>query len=832
MSQMSSYKRYLGIGLLAILLLALGVLSTTAQDGVTGAMRFVHVVPGVDPIDIYTDGQLTISNLAYGQATGYVNLPSGDHAITVTQHEQTTTLWEQTVTLNAEIPEPITLVASSLETLQFNAYVDSFISLTSGNSRFMIVHAIEGGPNIDVTANGDVIITDLAYTQFLGTIDVPSNVYIIGAVAAGTEDVVLPETPIGLVSGTSEILILHGTPDEPQALVISAPTAPEADSGFVRLVHAAADAPDVDIYANEILIVPTLAYGNATEHIALPAGDYAVQIRAAGTTEALLDADLSVEAGAAQTVVALGSVEEISVGVFPDAIGGITPDKALINVINTLSGDSTVSVALDNGTTLTEELAAESASDVTTIDPVVAAPSVTFAIDGASPTVDLDEVTFYGGVYYNLIALGGSSPELLIAPTYLSFGLGSAPGAAPAVEVAVVSTPIAQETTPDPVVILATPAPTAAVQPVATAAPSLPTGRIVLDPGVNLQLRQYPDPNALSLGLAPSGSVLSIIGREGAPVDINGLELPSADGQPFVDLASLLPNEEADLDLQTTWLNVSFTTGDGGTITAWVIAQYLDVRAPDGSDQRLANLPTVPGNTPGQLVGVVVTPAPTPENRVTVVVIGLESGINLNIRRLPDSTGEVLARVQNDTVLDFIGLGTSGNWVFVRYITPENNIVTGWASTNFVEFRYRDQPVTTEELNSRGLLLTADEALERGEVSQGTPGVSQATRNPLQNTFVGDVNVNQDANLNLRRTPSDQAQVLVQIPAASRLVITGRTLDSLWLQTSFNNQIGWVATAFVNVSFNNQPADISAIPVVDTGVDTSIEVTPEATNAG
>jgi len=213
-------------------------------------------------------------------------------------------------------------------------------------------------------------------------------------------------------------------------------------------------------------------------------------------------------------------------------------------------------------------------------------------------------------------------------------------------------------------------------------------------------------------------------------------------------------------------------------------------------------------------------------------VIGLESGINLNIRRLPDSTGEVLARVQNDTVLDFIGLGTSGNWVFVRYITPENNIVTGWASTNFVEFRYRDQSITTEELNSRGLLLTADEALERGEVSQGTPGVSQATRNPLQNTFVGDVNVNQDANLNLRRTPSDQAQVLVQIPAASRLVITGRTLDSLWLQTSFNNQIGWVATAFVNVSFNNQPADISAIPVVDTGVDTSIEVTPEATNAG
>lgn len=831
---MRLYTRFLAFGVLSSLLIVLsfGLFQATAQEAV-GQVRFIHVVPTVGPIDIYINDALIISNLDYGAATGYLTAPEGEHALSATLHQETTTLWTQT--LSVQFGKPGTYVASSLEAPQFLLYQDALAPLDFGGARFMIIHAIEGAPAIDVEVDGAVLVTGVAYSQFLGTIDAPAATYQIAALITETSEAVLPATPVGLVAGTSQFLIVYGTPDDPQVLIASTPTTLDSDGGFVRLAHGVADAPAVDVYLDNTLIVPALAFGSYTEHIGLPAGDYAVELRVAGSDETLLTSEATVSSGAAATIVALGTPEDLSIGVFSDDIGGINETTALLSVINAVPGESAVTVTLDDGTEVTAELPFGESSSVISSPAVIASPSLTLAIDGASPTIALDPVTFYGGVYYNLFVFGGSSPRLVIAPTTLAQGLGSAPGAGAAV--------IAQpEPTSEVVQIPPTPEsqatqPTAVPQPTippTTPTPALPTARIVLDPNANLQLRQYPDSNALSLGLAPSGTVLQVNGREGAPIDVNGAELPGPDGQPFVDPATLLTNEQADLDPQNTWLNILYTTPDGGTIVAWVNAQYLEVRAPDGDNQRLAELPTVPGNEPGEATDTAVTPPPVAENRVTVVVIGLEPTINLNIRRIPDPNGEVLARVPNDTVLEFLGLGASGNWVFIRYVSPEGAIVTGWVNVAFVEFRFRDQRTDRETLSGRGLLLPADEATERGEVTQGAVPVTQPTRDPLRDVYVGDVIVDANANLNLRRTPNDQAEVVARIPAGSRVVVVGRTSDSRWLQTTFENQTGWIAASFVRLSFNGVSADPAELPILDTGiaVPTVPGVVPTATNAG
>ncbi|MDX1991559.1 MAG: DUF4397 domain-containing protein [bacterium] len=816
---MKQMRRFLSIGVSAALLLALGLFITSAQDEPTdGVARFVHVVPGVEPIDVFVNGTLTVTNLAFGEATGYINLPAGEHTVTVRQVGQPTTLWEQTITVDGT--KPTTWIASSLDLPQFAPYQDLFEPLALGSARFMIIHALEGAPGVDLLAGSDSIITDLQYSQFLGTIDIPSNVYEIAALVAGTEDEVIEPIALPLVAGESQMFILYGTPDEPETMLISAPVPAADEAGFVRIVHGAGEAPDVDVYVNEVLIVPALSFGQYTEHLALEAGDYTVELRGAGTTETVLEADLTVEAGTAQTIVALEAEDGVTVGVFADDISGVTPQEAALSVINTLPGEATVSVTLDE-TALAEELPSGESSSATVIDPVIASPSVTFTIEGASPTVDLDPVVFYGGVYYNLIALGGSSPRLIVAPTYLAQTLGSAPGAedaAPVVEAEPTEAEVV-EATEVVVAVPATPTPAAAqpTQPVvaATPVPSLPTARVVLDPGANLQLRQYPNSDALSLGLAPSGSTLLVNGREGAPVDPTGAEIPLPSGELFQDPALLLESEQTDLVPGETWLNVTFNTADGGAITAWVNAQYVDVRAPNGGDQRLAELPTIPGNQPGEAVNTAVAPPPVQEDRVVVVVTGLEATVNLNIRRVPDPNAEVLARVPNGTELEFNGLGASRNWVFVRYTADTGSIVTGWVNIGFVEFRFRDQRIEPGDLEVRGLLLTADEATERGEITQGTGQAVQPTADVLADVFVAEPLVNANANLNLRRNPTDQAEVLARIPAGSRVVITGRTADSLWLQGIFDDQTGWVAASFVRLTFNGRTADVSELPVIE-----------------
>ncbi|MFW5772066.1 MAG: SH3 domain-containing protein, partial [Phototrophicaceae bacterium] len=362
------------------------------------------------------------------------------------------------------------------------------------------------------------------------------------------------------------------------------------------------------------------------------------------------------------------------------------------------------------------------------------------------------------------------------------------------------------------------PAPTV-VQAQPTAVPAGPTARVLLDPGANLQLRQYPSSEALSLGLAPSGTVLEVNGREGAPIDLDGNEMmvENENGEmvEWVDPVELLEDEDDDLDPTETWLNVVYNTPDGGTITAWISAQYIELRDEDNLLMKLAELPTIPANRPGEAVNTSITPPSAREDRVTARVVNLDFGVNLNLRRTPETGGEVLARIPLDTVLDFVGLGESEDWAFVSFNAPEGGEVRGWVSTGFVTYEYNNRAITLEELAVRNLLEYLDEETVRGAITAGTvPQVAAPTVDPQINAYVAEVMVDADANLNLRRTASDQAEVVARIPGGTRLIIDGRTDDAEWLQTTFENQVGWVASAFVSLTFNGASVEVDEVPVV------------------
>ena len=56
------------IGIIVLMLISSGVTSVFAQTSTDGLVRFVHAIPGASAVDVYTDGQLTISNLAFGKS--------------------------------------------------------------------------------------------------------------------------------------------------------------------------------------------------------------------------------------------------------------------------------------------------------------------------------------------------------------------------------------------------------------------------------------------------------------------------------------------------------------------------------------------------------------------------------------------------------------------------------------------------------------------------------------------------------------------------------------------------------------------------------------------
>lgn len=841
---MNWITRTIGRVLLISVLLILSISFASAQDNAN--VRFVHVIPGATAVDIYVNGTLAIQDLAYGEATAYINVPAGTHTISTTPTGIATALWEQDIT--AQAGTSTLFVASSRTNLAYTPYTDKLAATPFGVTRLFLLHALADGPAVDVklaqpvSLNGveqpvnTPLALNMAYGTIFGDFDLPAQTYTINVMPTGTDvsQSILSDVPVALDSNTSQFVIVYGTPGEPQALVISTPTMMQAGNGLVRFANTIANT-NYDIYVNETLIAPRLGLTNPTEHIGLPAGTHTVQLREAGSDVTVAENSITVNANAAQTILALAEASGVTVRSFSDNVAGVNATNAAASVINAIP-DATVSVSLENGTPLAGGLAFGNSSPAALIAPATQRPNFDLTIGGQTGNIDIEPMTFYGGNYYNMIAVSGgvfAPPTLLIIPTTLNQTLASSPDTGQTIVLGSMAPPVnnppsdsgptgviaqptpvlTQAAPPPPQVVVSTPEP---VQPALPGAEF--TGQIFnLNPGVNLQLRQYPNTNALSLGLVPPGTTVEIVGREGPPVALVEGDPPPPEAATWVDPAEALEDEFDDLEPTATWLNINYNTPDGGLINAWVNALYVDPFDADGEAVRLADLPLYGSNIAGFAENTNITPPAPEEDRVTAIVVNLNPGVGLNIRRNPTTTSEVIGRLPNGTVTEFVGLLDDGSndWVFVNYAPTEGGSISGWVSTQYIQYQYNGRDTDLDELDERDLLAYVDG--ERvGGISGNVDALSSApTPDPTRDQYIAQVNLNPGANLQFRVTPDASSESLNLIPSGTRLVVSGRNADGTWLRTTFEGETGWIASQFVLISFNGEFIEVEDVPVVN-----------------
>jgi uncharacterized protein YgiM (DUF1202 family) len=592
-------------------------------------------------------------------------------------------------------------------------------------------------------------------------------------------------------------------------LVLSTTSTLAQGSGMIRFVHAIPGATGVDVYTDSQLATSNLGFGASTSYFSVAAGSHDVKVTPTGATNALWQQTIAVDDGSAETLIA-ASASTPSFLVYPDDITPLAEGKARFTAIHAISGGPTVDLVLSDGR------------------PVI--PGMEFGKPAG--TLDIPEFDYD----FVVVPTGEAVSKAIVTPDTIQVKAGNSYvlvvyGTVDAPASLVLSSPIPPEATETVVAqVQATAAPTVAappptlaptLPPAPTAAPVVagPTGRVFnMDADANLQLRQYPNSNALSLGTVPPGTILNVNGREGAIADIPFSATPSAPADyTFTDPATLLKDEKEDLDPVATWLNITYNTPDGGSITAWVDALYVQVSDEKGKKMRLADLPLVSSNLPGSVNNTAITPPPVPQDRVAATAFNLDAGVNLNIRRTPEANGEVLARVPNGTVMEFLGINKEQSWVFVKYSAPEGGTVTGWVSAEYVEYSYNGRPIKLDEIDQRGLLVTTPDDT-RGEVTAGTSPVAQPTVNPAKDAYIATVVLDPGSNLNLRRDPTSESEVVGQIPSGTQLIVIARSEDGNWLNVTFEDTKGWVAAktdtaVFVRITFNGKEAQIDDIPV-------------------
>src|SRR5688500_2146354 len=192
----------------------------------------------------------------------------------------------------------------------------------------------------------------------------------------------------------------------------------QANNANIRVIHGSPDAPAVDIYVNGAKAISNLAFKEATAWTPLPAGTYAVKVTATGSTDAVIEASLPLEAGQYYTVLATGKLADISAKVLVDDLSSLAPGKARLRVVHASPDTPAVDVAVKGGPVLVSNLAYPNATDYLTVDKMTvdveirAAGTETVAL--AVPGFALEE-----GKSYSVYALGllNGTPALPVLPT-------------------------------------------------------------------------------------------------------------------------------------------------------------------------------------------------------------------------------------------------------------------------------------------------------------------------------------------------------------------------------------------------------------------------------
>jgi len=185
---------------------------------------------------------------------------------------------------------------------------------TGPGSQVRVVHAVPDAPNVDVYVDDEALLEDVPFRAVSEYYAVDSGDHDVRITAAGDPDTVVFEDTMSVPAEATLSIVAYGQLDgdaiEVTAFEDDASPAEDGQSR-VRAVHLSPDAPAVDVaVAGESEpLVSGLEFGSASEYATVPAGDYTLEVRPAGESEAVASFDVSLQSGTGYSAFAMGYLQ-------------------------------------------------------------------------------------------------------------------------------------------------------------------------------------------------------------------------------------------------------------------------------------------------------------------------------------------------------------------------------------------------------------------------------------------------------------------------------------------------------------------------------------------
>ena len=290
-------------------------------------VRVGHLSADTPAVDIAPDGgEEIVQGLAYPTVTDYLTIPEGQLDVELRPAgavDGWVALNPGGVLLANGHSYSIFAIGSLDEgTVRLLTLIDAVAPPAMAKVR--VLHASPDAPAVDVYADGAAVLTNVPFGVISDYLEVPAGDHLIQVVAAGADpaDGAVIEATLSFAADTMTTVAATNAVAAIEAQVLADAPAPMKGKAQVRVVHFSADAPAVDIAPDgakvKKAIIKELAYPNATEYLALPAGAYDLEIRAAGAAETAFDIDeVTLDAGTSYTVFAIGSLADGTFTVLP-----------------------------------------------------------------------------------------------------------------------------------------------------------------------------------------------------------------------------------------------------------------------------------------------------------------------------------------------------------------------------------------------------------------------------------------------------------------------------------------------------------------------------------
>jgi len=200
-------------------------------------IRVLHMSYDAPAVDIWVDGSKVVSNLAYGESSGYAPVSAGTRSVTVVPAGQT-----EPAVIEADLPIAADQMLSVLA-------VDALASISavvatdeepSDRAKIRFIHTVSDAPAVDIKVNsgdGASLFTAVDFSTAADYIEVDGGTYTLVVTAHGSTNELVTFDGVTLENGKVYTVIARGTLDPMDAFSFGVRTFIDDSSGksFVDL---------------------------------------------------------------------------------------------------------------------------------------------------------------------------------------------------------------------------------------------------------------------------------------------------------------------------------------------------------------------------------------------------------------------------------------------------------------------------------------------------------------------------------------------------------------------------------------------------------------------